>query len=310
MAELFEIKTPVDSAGAGEARDGDRFAHLRRRHPCLGEAQAASGRLHLPVSPECNIQCRFCRRAFNRAEARPGVSQGIIAPEEAPNFVVRALELCPEIAVVGIAGPGDALASGHAIEAFGLIHARFPGLILCMSTNGLELAHNVERVAESGVSTLTVTVNASDPEIAARVVAWVRTEGRTLTGREAGALLIRRQLEGIRKAATAGIFVKANMVLVPGVNDGNVAETARAVRESGASIFNLIPLIPQGDFADLSAPSCGQLAAARHEAELRLPVFRHCQHCRADACGVPGGTDFSEKLYGSRSGEPRTFSHG
>ena len=31
-------------------------------------------RIHLPVSPACNIQCRFCKRGFNKWEIRPGVA--------------------------------------------------------------------------------------------------------------------------------------------------------------------------------------------------------------------------------------------
>jgi nitrogen fixation protein NifB len=47
------------------------------------------------------------------------------------------LKLCPEITVVGIAGPGDPLATTHALETFKLIHNRYPQLIKCLSTNGL-----------------------------------------------------------------------------------------------------------------------------------------------------------------------------
>ena len=81
------------------------------------------GRVHLPVSPVCNIQCRFCQRAFNKTEDRPGVSAGSLKPEEAAGLVKRALEICPEITVAGIAGPGDTLATYHALEPFELIHA-------------------------------------------------------------------------------------------------------------------------------------------------------------------------------------------
>ena len=47
---------------------------------------------------------------------------------------------------------------------------------------------------------------------------------------------------------------------------------------------------------------------AREAAEQYLPVFRHCKHCRADACGIPGsGVDLADKLYGQ---SPPVFSHG
>jgi nitrogen fixation protein NifB len=58
-----------------------------------------------------------------------------------------------------------------------------------------------------------------------------------------------------------------------------------------------MPLIPRGEFAEMSAPDCSMLEAARKDANSFLPVFRNCAHCRADACGIPGVNDFSRKLY-------------
>jgi len=62
----------------------ERFGHLLKKHPCFnGEAHFQYGRIHLPVSPNCNIQCRFCKRGFNKWEKRPGVSRVLLAPREA-----------------------------------------------------------------------------------------------------------------------------------------------------------------------------------------------------------------------------------
>jgi nitrogen fixation protein NifB len=97
-------------------------------------------------------------------------------------------------------------------------------------------------------------------------------------------------------------------VLIPGLNDIHIEEIAKTVKEAGASIYNIIPLIPQHELADFPAPTCEELGDARQAAENHLPVFRHCQHCRADACGVPGKSDLSSKLY--NTAVPETFSHG
>jgi len=134
-------------ANCKQTRLNEKYTHLVKKHPCFnGEAHSNFGRIHLPVSPSCNIQCRFCKRGFNKWEKRPGVSRGILSPEEALAVVEKALELCPEITVAGIAGPGDTLATNHAIETFELIHRKFPQLINCLSTNGLLLKEKVERV--------------------------------------------------------------------------------------------------------------------------------------------------------------------
>jgi nitrogen fixation protein NifB len=291
-----------------------RFSHISTRHPCFsGEANMSHGRIHLPVSPVCNIQCRFCKRSLNKTEHRPGVTAALLSPEEALELTGRALALCPEITVAGIAGPGDTLASPHALQTFSLIHREYPGLINCLSTNGLLLEDHAEALPGAGVRTITVTVNAVDPVILDRICSRVVLNGKTYQGAEGAALLIAAQKRGIKKAADLGILIKINIVLIPPVNGGHIGEIARTVRELGAGIINIIPLIPQHEFAAFAAPDCAELARSREAAEAWLPVFRHCQHCRADACGVPGKGDLGSLLYGHREGAreaAQTFSHG
>jgi nitrogen fixation protein NifB len=287
------------------------FAHLEGKHPCFGRDGAPkTGRLHLPVSPACNIACAFCRRDFNATDHRPGVARGLVRPEDAVETVERALRLCPEITVVGIAGPGDTLATDHAIEAFERVHAARPDLINCLSTNGLLLEEKAERVVAAGVKTITVTVNAVDPAVLSQLCQWIVWKGRKLTGTEAAEQLITNQLAGIRKVAGLGATVKVNAVLVPGINDAHIGAIAQAVAAAGASIINVIPLIPQHDLAHVPPPDVGQVAAARAEAARHLAVFSHCARCRADACGVPGGRDQAGELHGDAPAQEATFSHG
>lgn len=103
--------------------------------------------------------------------------------------------------------------------------------------------------------------------------------------------------------------MKINSVLVPGINDKHIKEVARVTKELGASILNIIPLIPQNELSHLNAPTCEMLERVRQEAGEYLDVFRHCKHCRADACGVPGkNQDIHGLLYDKEVVE--TFSHG
>ncbi len=278
-------------------------------HPCFnGAAHGKKGRLHLPISPACNIQCRFCRRACNSKELRPGVAKGILPIEEAVDIVGKALELCPEITVVGIAGPGDALASFHAIEAFRQVHKAYPHLIKCLSTNGLALPGKTDLLYDLGVRTVTVTVNAVDPWSASKVVSHILWEGKVYRGEEAGRILLAHQLRGIQQASQRGIMVKVNTVLIPTINDHCIGDIARTVKQAGATVHNIIPLIPQHELKDIPAPTCEQINKARSDGEIYLKQFRHCQHCRADACGIIGQEELSAELYGGRRME--TFSHG
>jgi nitrogen fixation protein NifB len=287
-------------------------AQLEGRHPCYSftaEGHKRVGRLHLPVSPACNIQCRFCRRDFNSADQRPGVTQRLVAPEEAPEIVARALELCPAIGVIGIAGPGDTLATNHALRTFALVHERFPALINCLSTNGLLLEEKAEQIIGAGVKTITVTVNAVDPFVLDQICSSVVYRGKKLSGINATNLLIAKQLAGIQRVTQLGAVVKVNTVLVPGINDKHVESVAEAVAAAGASLINIIPLIPQYELSYVSPPDFIQLSEAHRVAENHLNVFTHCNRCRADACGIPGENDYSSELYGRPMAEA-TFSHG
>ncbi len=264
-----------------------------REHPCFGACKNRRGRIHLPVSPGCNIECRFCDRRINEDAQVPGNTSKVIKPEEACGYIRKALEYVPELTTVGIAGPGDTLATPFALDTFRLL-----------------LNDRAEEVIEVGIDTLTVTVNAVDPEIEAMINARIFYHGKTYTGVEAAEILIHNQLEGIRKVAASGTLVKVNTVLCPGINDKHIEDVAATVREAGAIIYNIIPLIPQNGFKDLPAPSAKALAIAQEDAGVFINVFKHCAHCRADAVGVPGVYDIGAQIYMDRIRVKETFSHG
>lgn len=286
------------------------YKDLQNSHPCFGGHKNNVGRIHLPVSPGCNIACRFCDRAVNDVENRPGVTSKVITPEESIEILRKALELCPQITVAGIAGPGDTLASDYALDTFRRIKREFPKLIKCMSTNGLLLYERADEIIDVGIDSLTVTVNAVEPEIEAKLNKYIVYHGKRYDGVEGAEILIENQLKGIRKVSQAGITVKINTVLVPDINGEHIEEIARTVKEAGASIYNIIPLIPQYELADQQPPVCSQIDAARTRASKYIDVFRHCQHCRADAVGIPGKSEFGDEIYQRRLRVKETFSHG
>lgn len=286
------------------------FKELQINHPCFASGPAASGRIHLPVCPGCNIACKFCERSINSSENRPGVTAGILKPEETVELVKRALELSPEIKVAGIAGPGDTLASDNAFKTFRLIDKNFPELIKCMSTNGLLLSERADEIISLGVDSLTVTVNAVDPEIEAQLNDYIIFHGKKIEGVEGAKILIKNQLEGIRKISEAGITVKVNTVLVPRINGNHIEEIAKKVSEAGARKYNIIPLIPTAKLKDEPAPNCSEIHAARAQASKHIELFLHCNHCRADAVGIPGKTEFSNLLYSKIGSVKENFSHG
>lgn len=286
------------------------FSEIEKNHPCFGSHSADTGRIHLPVCPGCNIACRFCERSINTTENRPGVTSTVLKPAETIPVLKQALEICPEIKVAGIAGPGDTLASNYGIETFKLIDKEFPQLIKCMSTNGLLLNERADELIELGIDSLTVTVNAVDPEIEAKLNDYIIYHGKKIEGVEGAKILIDNQLAGIKKIADAGITVKVNTVLVPEINGKHIEAIAYAVAEAGAEKYNIIPLIPTAKLKDAAAPTCAEIEEARRAASQYIELFLHCNHCRADGAGIPGKKEISHLLYPSTFKVQEVFSHG
>lgn len=264
-------------------------------HPCFGGNHQKNGRMHLAVAPRCNIKCGYCSRRHDCAnESRPGVTSRLLTPEEAiikVREVMASEVLGSVIKVVGIAGPGDPLANGETFETFRLIDKEFPHLIKCMSTNGLLLPEKIGLLNELGLHSLTVTINAVDPAVGARIYSHILHEGRKLSGPQAMEILIANQFAGLKKAAEYGMTIKVNTVLIPGVNEGQVPLIAAKVKELGAMVMNVLPLIPQADFAGHLPPTPELLEAVRSSNEKIIGQFRHCRQCRADAVGLLD-TDF------------------
>ncbi len=266
------------------------------KHPCFNvEARGKYGRVHLPVAPKCNIQCKYCNRKYDCVnESRPGVTSVVLSPEEALRYVDKIREKAEYISTVGIAGPGDPFANPEeTLKSIELIHAKYPDMIFCLSTNGLNLYPYIDRIKELGVTHVTITINAVDPEIGAKVYSWVHYRKRNLRGVEAAKTLMDEQLRCIPALKAAGMTVKINSIIVPDINDKHIPEVAKKVKELGADIMNCIPLlVTEGtDFENLENPTQEMISEVRDSAEEHLPMMRHCQRCRADAVGLLGNDD-------------------
>jgi len=263
----------------------------RIRHPCFAEAMHSKvGRIHLPVAPKCNIKCRYCERRVGEFyhSLRPGVAYRVIKPSGVENYIRDVLSECPSVEVVAVAGPGEPLFNKDTFESLRIAGRAFPKMQLCVCTNGLLLPDKVVELKQLGVDFLTVTINAATPGTAARIYSWVNHRGKILRGERGARVLVRNQFDGLKKAVSAGLVVKVNSVLVPGINEKELPAIAERASSLGARIMNVMPLIPSGEFIDKKAPSCEMLNAARRECERAMPVFRLCKQCRADSCGIPG----------------------
>ena len=98
---------------------------------------------------------------------------------------------------------------------------------IAITTNGVLLAHHAEALALAGLSRVTVSLDALDPAIFARM-------------NGVGAK-VERVLAGISSAQAFGLPVKVNAVIQRGVNEGEILPLARwaKIRRGGPALHRI-----------------------------------------------------------------------
>jgi len=270
-------------------------------HPCFNKkAHGTFGRVHLPVAPRCNIQCRFCNRKFDCVnESRPGVTSGVLTPHQAMVYLKEVFRQKSDISVAGIAGPGDPFANpSETLETLQLIRDTYPDMLLCVATNGLNIRPYLDDLARLKVSHVTLTVNAVDPTVSTHIYAWVRHGKRVLRAEQGATILLENQLAAIKALKTRGITVKVNSIILPGINETHIEAVAKTVAGLGADVHNCVPYHPSAGsaFEDLEEPPAAVVAGIRKAAGRHLPQMRHCTRCRADAVGLLGEASHADLM--------------
>ena len=272
-----------------------------QNHPCFNDSSRHKfGRIHLPVAPKCNIQCNYCNRKFDcMNENRPGVTSKVLSPKQALHYLDGALQLSPNISVVGIAGPGDPFANPEeTMETLRMVREKYPEMLLCVATNGLDVLPYIEELAELQVSHVTLTINAIDPQIGAEIYAWVRYQKRLYRDLQGAQLLLENQLAALQKLKRYGVTAKVNSIIIPGINDTHVVEVARQVAAMGADILNCLPYYHTMEtvFENIPEPDAEMVREIQEEAGKLLPQMKHCARCRADAVGIIGEVNNEEMM--------------
>lgn len=263
------------------------------KHPCFNiEAKGNYGRVHLPVAPKCNIQCNYCNRDFDCVnESRPGVTSAILSPHQAVAYLKDLKVKLPNISVVGIAGPGDPFANPEeTLETLRLVNEEFPEMIFCLSTNGVNLKPYINEIAELGVTHVTITINAIDPEILDGIYAWARVDKKVYRGGAAGKAILEKQMECIPLLKAKGITVKINSIILPGINEDHFEDLAKKMSSMGADIMNAIPIYPVKDtaFEEMEKPPKKMVLSVKSDVAKHIKPMTHCARCRADAAGLLG----------------------
>jgi GTP 3',8-cyclase len=176
--------------------------------------------LRISVTDRCNFRCRYCMpvEVFG-----PGYE--FLPKDDLLSFeeIVRLVRLVVPMGVGKVRltggepllrrGLADLVAMLAAIEGVG---------DLAMTTNGVLLAHRAEELALAGLRRVTVSLDALDAEIFARM--------------NGSGARVERVLAGISTARAFGLPVKVNAVIQRGVNDGEVLPLARWARGAGVDL--------------------------------------------------------------------------
>ena len=282
----------------------DQMSHLPdeirekvHNHPCYSEeAHHYFARMHVAVAPACNIQCHYCNRKYDCAnESRPGVVSELLTPDLSVMKTKAVAANIPQMTVLGIAGPGDPLANPErTFDTFRQLSEQAPDIKLCVSTNGLALPAAVEELAKHNIDHVTITINTVDPKIGAQIYPWIYWNNRRIKGEKGAKILIEQQQKGLDMLVEKGILVKVNSVMIPGVNDAHLKEVSRIVKQKGAFLHNVMPLISEpehGTFYGVMGqrgPSAEELQDLQDECAGDMNMMRHCRQCRADAVGLLG----------------------
>jgi len=186
--------------------------------------------LRISVTERCNLNCFYCHR-----EGCPSGSHEMGAAEIgeivglAKEFGVRKIKLTG----------GEPLLRDDIIEVVTAVTARGAKEV-SMTTNGTLLAGVAGELAEAGLDRVNVSLDTLDEATYERIT---------------GKGLLREVFEGIDAAIDAGLTpVKINMVLLKGVNEGEV-ERMVAFASGRGVILQLIELLPLS--GGLEAYRCG-----------------------------------------------------
>lgn len=259
-------------------------------HPCFTSGPCVNARIHLPIAPKCNIQCNYCVRKFDCFnESRPGVTSKVLSAEQALQRYAKVKEHLKNLKVVGIAGPGDALANiEETAKTLKMIRTYDPEVTFCLSTNGLMLPYYAKELIDLGVTHFTVTLNAINVDIGAKIYKFINYFGKKYTGREAATILLANQLAGLHLLQQYHAVTKVNCVALKGINQDHIPQVVKTLKAFGVYMTNIMPQIPiKGSvFQDLPRWEGIEITELRNECEVDMRQMRNCRQCRADAVGT------------------------
>lgn len=176
--------------------------------------------MRISITQRCNLDCIYCHR--EGVTERSGVE---MAPEE----IERIVGLCAGFGVrkVKITG-GEPLLRSDVVQVVESIAGVDGVRDVSMTTNAMLLKERAEELRKAGLDRINISLDTLKPEVFSRI-----TRGGELS----------RVVRGIEEAVNVGLRpVKLNMVVMKGINDGEVGEMLKTYSREGV-VIQLIELV-------------------------------------------------------------------
>jgi len=176
--------------------------------------------LRISVTDRCNFRCRYCMpvELF-------GAGHAFMPREELLTFeeIVAIVGTLVPMGIEKIRLTGGEPLLRRGLDDLVAMLAAVEGVKdIAVTTNGVLLAYHAEALALAGLSRVTVSLDALDPEVFAKM-------------NGVGAK-VERVLAGISSAQSFGLPVKVNAVIQRGVNEGEVLPLARWAKSAGVDL--------------------------------------------------------------------------
>jgi cyclic pyranopterin phosphate synthase len=176
--------------------------------------------LRISVTDRCNFRCRYCMpvEVF-------GPGYAFMPREELLTFeeIVSLVGVLVPLGIGKIRLTGGEPLLRRGLDDLVAMLAAVEGVQdIALTTNGVLLAHHAEALALAGLNRVTVSLDALDPRIFARM-------------NGVGAK-VERVLAGISSAQAFGLPVKVNAVIQRGVNEGEILPLARWAKSAGVDL--------------------------------------------------------------------------
>ncbi len=175
--------------------------------------------LRISVTDRCNFRCVYCmpKEVFGREYA-------FLERKELLTFeeIERVARVFVEQGVQKLRVTGGEPLIRRDLDRLIALLSALGDLDIALTTNGALLARNAERLANAGLSRVTVSLDSLDDDIF-----------RAMNDVD---FPVAQVLEGIDAAAAAGLPVKVNVVVKRGLNDGSIVDMARFFHGSGHAL--------------------------------------------------------------------------